>query len=77
MVVEVRLLDLPGFEAFLRRVKSFVDEYAWHRRDCAAVDLDGEWRPSNSPCDCGYDEALAGLPGDEKSWRRDITGRLL
>ncbi len=59
--VRVRVLDTQEFKDFLERAREFIDEYAWHRRDCAAIDADGEWRKGNAACDCGYDEALAAL----------------
>ena len=59
--VTVSVLDTEAFREFVRRVNDFVQEYAWHLRDCAAVDADGEWHLGNPPCSCGYEEDLAGL----------------
>jgi hypothetical protein len=60
--VEVRITDVPAFREFVERVQNFIQEYAWHTRDCAAIDADGEWHLATSPpCTCGYDEALAAL----------------
>ena len=63
----VRVTDMEAFRSFLERVRDFINEYAWHDRNCAAVDADGEWRQGNPPCDCGYDEALAALVPPEAS----------
>ncbi len=65
--VNVRLLDLEEFHAFLERCKQFLDEYAWHLRTCSAVDADGDWRTGNDPCDCGYEEALKALVPKERA----------
>ena len=59
--VQVKIADLPAFKAFLERVEEFVSEYAWHTRDCASIDADGEWRFDSPPCSCGYDQALAAM----------------
>jgi len=53
--VTVRVADTEQFQ----RLLDFAQEYAWHRRECAAVDADGEWHKGNPECDCGYDEDLA------------------
>ncbi len=63
IVTGVRVMDTAAFHEFLERLRAFVDEYAWHTRDCAAIDADGEWRPGNAACDCEYDAALARLAG--------------
>lgn len=55
--IEVKIADLSEFRAFVSRVEEFVTEYAWHSRDCAAIDYDGEWHIGNPECTCGYDEA--------------------
>jgi hypothetical protein len=59
--ITVSVLDTAEFAAFVERVRDFVDEYATHHRNCAAVDADGDWCTGNLPCDCGYDESLSGL----------------
>ncbi len=63
--VKVSVMDTQEFKAFLARVEAFIQEYAWHTRDCAAIDADGEWRLGSSPaCSCGYDAAREALAGD-------------
>ena len=70
--IDVNVLGLPAFHAFVERVHEFITEYAWHSRNCAAVDLDGEWHIGNPSCDCGYDEVLATLTaGPEASVPQD------
>lgn len=59
--VTVRVTEMEALRSFLERVRDFINEYAWHDRNCAAIDADGEWRRGNPPCDCGYDEALAAI----------------
>lgn len=56
--VEISVLDTHAFRAFVQRVDDFIQEYAWHTRDCAAVDSDGEWHQGNASCDCGYEDAM-------------------
>lgn len=47
--------------AALESVGEIVGEYAYHHRECRAIDHDGEWHTGNPPCSCGYDEAVAAL----------------
>jgi hypothetical protein len=58
MQVDLRVTDLPVFREWLETVRDFINEYAWHTRECASIDADGEWRRGNPSCTCGYDEAL-------------------
>jgi hypothetical protein len=63
--VEINVMDVPVMREFLQRVEDFIQEYAWHSRDCAAIDADGSWHRGNPACDCGYDDARAALIPDE------------
>lgn len=63
--IEIRVMGLPVLHSFVGRVQDFIQEYAWHDRDCAAVDADGEWHRGNKSCSCGFDEALAALIPNE------------
>jgi hypothetical protein len=38
-------------------IEEFIFEYAWHARNCAAINADGEWHKGNPECDCGFDKA--------------------
>lgn len=60
-VVQVRVLDGKPFRDFVERVQDFIGEYAWHTRECAAIDIDGQWRLDSPACNCGYEDALAAL----------------
>jgi hypothetical protein len=59
--VQVKIADMAAFREFVERVKDFISEYAWHTRDCVAIDGDGQWHVGNKPCSCGYDETLERL----------------
>jgi hypothetical protein len=58
--VTVRFSDLQIFHDLI----DFIDEYAWHLRECAAIDADGDWRAGNDPCNCGYDRARKKFVGE-------------
>ncbi|HEY1249173.1 MAG TPA: hypothetical protein VGE97_09310 [Nitrososphaera sp.] len=55
--VNVNVMNIDLMRKFIGRVEDFIRDYAWHTRDCTAIDLDGEWHKGNPPCTCGYDDA--------------------
>ncbi len=55
----VSVTNLPAIQTAITFITDLIDEYAWHKRNCASVDDDGELLGLRSlACDCGYDEAL-------------------